>query len=185
MVDFDIAKAAGTCSMTGRGIEPGERFYTAVFESPEGFERRDFSEAAWQGPPEGSLCHFQTRMPSKDAPRRLFVGDEALIGFFTRLGETVDPAKLRFRFVLSLILLRKRILKYERTLRDGPREVWRMRLVRDKSLHDVENPSLTDEQIEALTGELGAILAAGADDDEAVAPGGEPIGEAAQKDAAP
>lgn len=112
------------------------------------------------------MCFFKTRMPRKEEPKRTFVDDDLLINFFTRLADSDDASKLRFRFVLSLILLRKRLLKYDRTIREGDVEHWEMRLMRDKSAHKVLNPRLNDDEIEDLTGQLGAILAGFVPDDD-------------------
>lgn len=158
MADYDISRATGKCTVTGRPFEEGEDFHTVILETAEGMERCDYSQEAWKGPPEGTLCHFKTRLPKKDEPRKTFVDNEVLINFFLRLVDTEDALKLRFRFVLSLILLRKRLLKYEKTLRDGDREFWEMRLTRDKSLHRVFNPSLNENEIEELSSELNTIL---------------------------
>lgn len=162
MIDFEVSRPVGRCFVSGREFAEGELFHSVLFETPQGFERRDYSEQSWQGPPEGALCCFQTRLPKREEKRRTFVDDDALLTFFARLADCTDEAKLRFRFVLSLILLRKRLLKYERTIRDGEREFWEMRCVRDKTSHKVFNPVLSDAEIQELTGELGAILAGGA-----------------------
>jgi hypothetical protein len=159
MSDFEVARAVGRCFVSGREIAPGEAFYTVLLETPQGFERRDYTSESWTGPPEGSFCHFKTRLPAKDQKKKTFVDDEVLIAFFHRLAASDEAIKQRFRFVLSLILLRKRLLKYERTIREGISEFWEMRLMRDKSVHRVFNPLLDDAQIAELTGQLGVILA--------------------------
>ena len=166
MTDFEVSRPAGQCSVTGRALDEGEPFYSVLFAVGEGFERKDYCEAEWDGPPEGALCFFKTRMPKKEEPKRTFVDDDLLINFFVRLADSDDSSKLRFRFVLSLILLRKRLLKYERTIREGGCEYWEMRLMRDKSAHKVLNPVLTDAEIEDLTNQLGAILAGYVPEDE-------------------
>lgn len=165
MTDFEVSRPVGQCSVTGRTFVEGEIFYSALFAAGEGFERKDYCEDQWAGPPEGALCFFKTRMPRKEEPKRTFVDDDLLINFFTRLADNDDASKLRFRFVLSLILLRKRLLKYDRTIREGGVEYWEMRLMRDKSAHKVLNPRLTDDEIEDLTGQLGSILAGFVPDD--------------------
>lgn len=157
--DYEVSRPAGKCHVSGRMIAEGERFHTAIIETPQGFERRDYAEDAWTGPPEGALCHFQTRLPKKEEHRKVFVGDEVLLNFFLQLGDAAEASRARFRFVLALILLRKRLLKYERTIREEGKEFWEMRLMRDRTLHRIFNPSLNDEQIHDLTRELGAVLA--------------------------
>lgn len=158
MAEYDLTKTTGQCSVTGRPFEAGETFYSVVLETPDGLERRDICEQAWQGPPEGTLCHFKTRMPQKDEPKKTFVDDTVLVEVFCGLADAKEPTKLRFRFVLALILLRKRLLKYERTLRQADGEYWEMRLTGSKSRHRVFNPVMEEAEIQAVSGELGVIL---------------------------
>lgn len=158
MTEYELTRTAGQCSVCGRAFADGEEFHCYVVETKDGYERCDVAQECWQGPPEEAVCHFKTRLTRKEKPRKTFVDNEVLIGFFLRLADNEEPFKQRFRFVLSLILLRKRLLKYERTLRENSREFWEMRLSRDKSLHKVFNPALSDAEIEGLTAELGSIL---------------------------
>ena len=158
MEKWEIARTSGVCSRTGRPLEEGEEYYVVLFEEGETFRRADCALSAWTGPPEGAFCHFKSRIPLRKPKKRLLVDDDLLINFFVRLAEETDESRLRFRFVLGLILMRKRLLRYETTLRDGEHEQWRMRLMRDQSLHQVMNPQLTDGQIEDVSRQIGAIL---------------------------
>ena len=81
-----------------------------------------------------------------------------LIGFFRRLEDETEPVRVQFRFVLALLLMRKRILQYESSTTTDGREVWEMLLTHDKSMHRVVNPHLTDDQIEDVSQQLTAIL---------------------------
>lgn len=160
MEQWEVAKCGGVCAATGRTMEPGEEHWAVLFEDGESFRREDFSVEAWDGPPDGAFCFFKTRVPVKEKKRRLLVDDEVLINFFTRLAGENEETRIHFRFVLALILMRKRLLKYEETDRSTEQEVWVMRLARDKEgpTHRVVNPRLNDEQIERVSRELGAIL---------------------------
>jgi hypothetical protein len=156
---WELQRSVGQCAATGRTLGEGEEFYTVLFEEGDTFRRLDYSAEAWQGPPEGSFCHFKTRMPVREKAKRLLVDDDLLVNFFLRLADESEPARVRFRFVLALILMRKRLLKYQgsdKTPEGG--EVWTMTLTRDQSAHRVVNPRLTDDQIEEVSRELTAIL---------------------------
>lgn len=159
MAQYEIAPLTGTCCSSGQQLQPGEAFYAVLLETPEGFERRDYSLAAWQGPPEGHFCFWKSRIPEKKEKKRLLVDNDVIVNLFIRLASAEQPIKLHFRFVLGLILMRKRLLKYDRTTThsDG-RECWWLRLVADGSMHEVLNPRLTDDQIHDVSRELGAIL---------------------------
>lgn len=159
MPDWRIERCAGECAKTGRQLAPGESYYVVLFEDGEGFRREDYSQEAWGKPPEGAFCCFKSRMPAKaKEKKRLLVDDEVLVNFFIRLKDETEPVRQQFRFVLALILMRKRLLKYEQTRRQGEQEVWHMRLTKDRSEHSVVNPRLADDQIEQVSRQLGSIL---------------------------
>lgn len=145
--------------MCGRSWSAGETFHSAVFEQPAGFERRDWCEGCWPGAPGEALCHFRTRAAERTEKKRLLVDDGVLLEFFTRLGEqSDDPIKRDFRFVLSLVLMRRRLLKYEGGERTGGEECWLLRRVGSNEVYRVVNPQLDESRIGLLTGELSAIL---------------------------
>jgi len=82
------------------------------------------------------------------------------MAFFDRLAAETDSEKVSFRFVLALVLMRKRRLKYDSTKLDHGREVWRLRVTGDKDLVEVVNPHLDQDRIETLTAQVGQILQA-------------------------
>jgi len=170
MTEYEIGKAIGRCAISGRELLAGETFYTALFERPDGFERRDYAAECWSEAPEGAFCTFKTRIVEKQQRRRAFVDDDVLVNLFLRLGECDDDNKRSFRFVLTLIMMRKRLLKYEQSLRNDAGETWQVRLTRDSSLHMVHNPRLDEEQVAAVSAELDGVLQ-GFGDDEAVTSG--------------
>lgn len=156
--NWEVGVAAGRCAVTGRVLEEGEEFYSALFEEGESFRRADYAVAAWTGPPESCFCHFKSRVPVKAKKKRLLVDNEMLVSFFTRLAGEAELIRVQFRFVLALILMRKRLLRYERTTTSDGTETWTLTLMTDKSEHQVVNPRLTDDQIESVSGQLGAVL---------------------------
>lgn len=158
MSDYDVSRTEGTCYATGRAFTEDEYFFSVILETDKGFERRDYALDAWEGPPEDAVCHFKTRMPRKEAPKRMFVDDSVLMTFFNRLEGTTEPAKQRFRFVLALILLRKRVLRYENSHREGDGELWIMRQIGDRKKHQVYNPGLSEDEIGEVTSQLGDVL---------------------------
>ena len=155
---WEVEGTTGRCAATGRVFEEGEEYYTVLFERGESFARADYSLDGWPGPPEGAFCFFKTRVPIKEKKKKLLVDNELLINFFARLADETEPIRVQFRFVLALILMRKRLLRYETTTNQDGIEVWDMALPRDQSRHRVVNPHLTDDQIEAVSQELTAIL---------------------------
>jgi hypothetical protein len=84
--------------------------------------------------------------------------DEGL-PFFERLAEETEQEKINFRFVLTLILMRKRRLKYDSSKLEDDKDIWRLKVVgSDKEFADVINPHLDEGQIEQLSSQLSQIL---------------------------
>ena len=124
---------------------------------------------------------WKTAVPSATTKKKLLVNDSVLTDLFLRLAEKTDPQDLRFRFVLALILMRKRILRYESTEPlpasrqppppenasppPPPAEVWLMTLrgseKEDRAPQPVKvvNPRLNPEQISDVSNQLSQILA--------------------------
>ncbi|HZZ44467.1 MAG TPA: hypothetical protein VFE58_16145 [Tepidisphaeraceae bacterium] len=156
---YEVGRPGGKCAVSGRDILPGDRFMAALRETPEGFERIDVSMEAWEEfDKTGLLGFWQTTMPHAEAKKKLFVDDEVLCGLFERLADTAEPAKLNFRFVLGLILMRKRMLVYESSRHDGDREIWSMRFKGREDRLDLLNPKLDEQQVMEVSQQLSEIL---------------------------
>ena len=156
--DWQVETRTGRCAVTGRTFEEKEAFYTVLFEEGDTFRRADYAVDAWGGPPEGSFCHYKSRVPAKETKKKLLVDDGMLIAFFNRLATDSEPVRVQFRFVLALILMRKRLLRYDASSIENEVETWAMTLLKDKSTHKVVNPQLTDDQIDGVSQQLTAIL---------------------------
>ena len=158
MSDWTINKPLGQCFGTGLKIDYGQDYYGALVQTEEGLQRRDFCADYWESQKPETFCYWKTRLPHPDQKKQLFVDDQMLVAFFERLEKETDPEKVSFRFVLALILMRKRILKYEGTKTQDDKEIWLLRTVGDKQICEVVNPHLNEEQIEQLSSQLGGIL---------------------------
>lgn len=129
-------------------------------ETSQGLERVDVSFAAWGNYEHAAaLAFWQTYMPSpNEAKKKMFVDDDVLCQLFERLVETQEQAKMNFRFVLGLILMRKRLLVYESTTHDGTAEIWTMRFRGRQEMLPLLNPHLREDQIADVTAQLDQVL---------------------------
>ena len=158
MDEWEIDKPLGQCYGTGRKIQYGEEYFGALVETAEGLQRRDFCADYWEKERPDAFYHWRTRLPHPDQKKQIFVDDEMLLAFFDRLARETEQEKINFRFVLALILMRKRRLKYDASRMDNDKEIWRLRFAGDKQTVEVINPHLDDEQIEQLSSQIGQIL---------------------------
>ena len=156
---YEVARPLGKCAVTGEMIPPGEKFMAALRETPLGFERVDVSLPAWPQFERGDVVAFwQATMPAQEQKKKLFVDDEVLCGLFERLKDACEPAKLNFRFVLGLILMRKKLLLYETSRTEEGRDVWEMRFKGREDRLDLLDPKLNESQMAEVSQQLGQIL---------------------------
>ena len=156
---WQVERPGGRCAGCGRSIPPGETYVGALRETPAGFERLDVGAECWDELEKSNLIgDWRTVMPSpNDKPKR-FVDDGLLLEMFHRLENAEEPARLNFRFVLGLLLMRKRLLTYQSSRHDAGREVWAVRVKGSDEPADLVNPDLNDEQVADVTRQLGDVL---------------------------
>ena len=158
MSDWEIDKPLGRCYGTGQKIEPGREYYGALVETERGLERRDFCMDYWDKEKPSVFCHWKTKLASPEQKKQMFVDDEMLMAFFDRLAGETEQERVNFRFVLALVLMRKRRLKYDSAVFEGEKEIWHLRVAGDKQIVEVVNPHLDEGQIEQLSSQIGQIL---------------------------
>lgn len=154
MIDYRIEPSTRRCCISGRELRPGERFYSVLVEEDGKFLRKDYSAEAWPGPPPDAFSFWMGRLNPPTGPRRPPIDDDMLMDCFQRLEGQWEPSRLRFRYVIALLLMRRRRLKFEATQQDGPQELLVLRGTRDGGRHLVVNPNLTDEELETVQDEV-------------------------------
>jgi hypothetical protein len=158
MDEWEIDKPLGQCYGTGRKIGPGEEYFSTLVETDQGLQRRDFCAEYWNGEKPDVFCYWKTKLPQPDQKKHIFVDDQMLMAFFERLEKETEQEKINFRFVLALILMRKRRLKYDSSKTENNMEIWRLRMTGENDFVEVLNPNLDQQQIEQLTSQIGEIL---------------------------
>ena len=158
MEQWKVQRTSCKCGGTEKELLPGEEIYAALVETEEGFERIDFCKEFWEAAPPQVYCYWKYKIPVKEEKQKLLVDNNVLTNVFLRLAGEDQEKKINFRFVLALILMRKRILKYDTTVIQDEKEIWKMKMVKDPNLHDVVNPHMDDEKIQEVSHELSSIL---------------------------
>ena len=160
MTDYDIQAPSRVCSATGRELKPGDRFFAALTEEAGKLVRADFAADAWTGPPQGAVAYWSGKVPAAgQKPRKPVVNDEVLLDCFDRLKDSADPDGLNFRYVATLLLMRRKRFKFEDAARDEQgRDVLIVRDARGGAVHHVIDPRLTDEQVATVQAEVFRVL---------------------------
>jgi hypothetical protein len=154
MLDYEIQPNTRRCAATGRDLQAGEKYHSVLIEHDGKLVRQDFADAAWANPPFGAFCFWTGRVPSKDQARKMRIDADLLLDCFQRLDESAGTDKVNFRYVLALLLIRSKRLKYlESRMQDG-REFLRLSCLRGGGHYDVVNPGLTEQELAAVQEEV-------------------------------
>ena len=161
--EYEIARITGVCTACSRQFEPEEEIVAAVSEQGDQLVRQDYCPPCWE--PRAAqeadklLGVWRTTVPRPQEKKKQLVDDEVLVNFLERLEGTEDPSKINFRFVLALVLMRKRVLIYDRMDKtaDGV-EIWTMHLKGSDAPLKIVNPQMDDEKIAEVSRQLGEII---------------------------
>ena len=122
--DWNIRSRAEVCDATGKPFQEGEIFYTALFREEDEFRRADLCEDAWNArssdptaPVAFSSWRSKFEPPAPPPPEPLPRDDAE--GMLRRLLESNDPAHVNTRYLLAVMLERKRILRPQPSVEKG------------------------------------------------------------------
>lgn len=157
MTELTLPASNWRCHGTGRDLRPGERYYGVLLEEPAGVVRRDYSAEAWPGPPSDSIGHWIGRVPVGGGRTRPAIDDDMLMDCFRRLEGAVETSRVNFRYIVALLLLRRKRLKPDDGGRDtlGP-VLWFRDLKGDR--HEVRDPQLSESELEAVQDEVFRVI---------------------------
>ena len=161
--DYEISRPNRLCCRCGTSFAAGQEFMAAVREDGEAFVREDCCLGCWEasGPADGPevVGVWRARVPAPREKKHLFVDDAVLIEFLDRLAGSEEPARVSFRFVLTLVLMRKKLLVYDGSATgDDGRETWTLHWKNRDDPIAVINPQLDDDKIAQVAGQLGALF---------------------------
>jgi hypothetical protein len=157
MIDYQIQAPTRRCAATGRELHPGERFFTVLLDEGARFVRQDYAAEAWTGPPPGTFSFWTGRVPPLEN-RRPRIDDELLVDCFRRLEGQDDPGRVNFRYVVALLLMRRKRFRFEEARVEAGREILCLRCARTRTAYQVINPRLTEEQMVAVQEEVFRVL---------------------------
>lgn len=160
MVDFDISRCSRRCAATDRELKAGETCFSVLSDETGQTIRRDYSAEAWTGPPAGALGWWKSTVVDPNAKRMHWAPSDVMLNYFVQLAD--NPAVEDARYVLGLLLVRRRILRSETTEQDASgREVLVLYCPRTESEHRVPVAPPTAERAEAIQQELAQLLQTG------------------------
>lgn len=156
-MDYFVQHFSRRCATTGRELREGETFYSVLAHSGKEIERRDYSVESWQGPPPGVVAWWKSQVPNRVAKKAQMAPNDVLWNYFLELEANEDQHDALY--VLSLLLIRRRVLRLEgKQTQDDGSEWMTLYSPRDESTHQVPEIALTDERILEIEQQLTGLL---------------------------
>ncbi|MDZ4817610.1 MAG: hypothetical protein SGJ20_01415 [Planctomycetota bacterium] len=112
-MDYDIQRGTRHCAVSQRELKPGEVFYSVLRSSGSQIVREDFSGEVWQGPPADTVGWWKSQVPTSDAKKFHWAPNDVMLQLFEDLEN--EPEQSDLRYVLTLLLIRRRVLRLEDT----------------------------------------------------------------------
>ena len=155
--DWEIKSRAHQCSRSGREFVDGEFFYTLLIREGEGFRREDLSEEAWKERNDNiqPFSFWRSKYdPPAPPPAEPLPRDDAE-GLLRRLIQENDPAYANVRYILALMLERKRVI---RPLESSDDDMLVYEHLSTGETLVLANPKLSFDRIPEVQREVSALL---------------------------
>lgn len=162
--DYSISRCTRKCAISGRGLEPGENYYSVIVPQDDDLVRIDIAASQWTGPGEHAIGWWRSKMPVATAHRTRPAPNGVLLDTLSELLER--PGKESLAYLLALLLVRRRVLQEEQPSHplasaapsDAARTHWNLTCPADGRQWMVTITIPTPEQLEALQEELKGLL---------------------------
>ena len=158
MTDYQIQTNTRKCSITGRELQPGEKYFSVLFDENGAFVRRDYCAESWTVVPEGAYSFWAGRLPLESDARRPPIDDEMLFDCLRRMEAEIEPAKIKFRYVVALLLMRRKRLKFVETRHEDDRDLLILQSAQKGERITVIDPQLSDQEMNAVQDEVFEVL---------------------------
>lgn len=161
--EYNVSKSATACFKCSGALKAGDELIATLREVGDDFQRQDFCLACGQGQdavdPNGLIGLWHSKVPQPNEKKKLFIDNDLLLNFFHRLEDAQEPAKINFRYVLALVLMRKKILIYDGSQKQADGQcVWNMRMRGSDRKLQVTDPGMDESKIAEVSQHLGEIL---------------------------
>ncbi|MGL4942573.1 MAG: hypothetical protein ACRC46_05210 [Thermoguttaceae bacterium] len=108
----DIPRLGRLCAATQVELVAGDVYYSVLVHGLRDLERYDYAAAAWNGPPAECVGWWRSRVPREGAKSGKLAPNDVLLAVFDEL--TSQPGQEELVYILTLLLLRRRLFRYER-----------------------------------------------------------------------
>ncbi len=169
---YELGRFSGVCAATQEVIQTSQEFVAAlvdaVDEAGQPIVRRvDYSAVQWDrgARPEALICFWRSFAPAPGDRKQTFVDDETLLEMVQRMADETDARRRGFRWILALVLLRRKVIRLDGIVHEDGVEYWAFR-PRGSDAESlpirIANPGVRADEMRELADQLGEVIRADA-----------------------
>ena len=158
-MEWYINKGSKTCFLCERTFVEEEVYVSALFDENNTFIRKDFCVECWDKKDEVVVfSYWKTKVPKKPEVVQRHANIDVFYDLFNKLENENDLSRVNFRYVLSLYLMRKKVLKLKTTHKSNGNEYLVLYNSKEGKDTEVLKPQLNKEEVLAVTDEIGKLV---------------------------
>jgi hypothetical protein len=165
MTEWDIQSRGNACTVCQRPFADKEAYHTLLSIDASGYQRRDLCGGCYASAPrDGVLSYWQGEYKVPPPPPPEPIQKETAETLLRKLVESTDPAHAATRYILAVMLERKRILKHRDTVREeNGAELLVYEHARSGESFTIPDPHLRLDELTQVQEEVAALLHPGAE----------------------
>lgn len=162
--DYKIGRRGGACGGCAAALAPGAPASSALYRDPAGgetaFVRKDFCAACFEDPARrGEPFSWWTALVPQPEEKKAVFDVGVAREFLLRLLKEDAPERASLRYLLALLLMRKKAVKVgDQFVKDGV-EVMVLSVPPDESVFEVACMEIDEAEATKLRDELGRLFA--------------------------
>ncbi len=158
-MEWSINRGSHICFLCERIFPEEEVYLSALYDENNEFLRRDFCIECWdKRDSKNSFSHWKTKISKKPEKVEKYAKTDVFYDLFTKLENEEDLSRVNFRYVLSLYLMRKKVLKLKSSHKSNENEYLVLHNVKKDNDTEVLKPTLNEEEVLAVTDEIGKLI---------------------------
>lgn len=171
MTEWDIQPRSDACTACQKPFADKQTYHTLLATHGPGYARRDLCADCFAGADRDGVISYwqgQYKLPPPPAPEP--IQKETAETLLRKLLESQDPAQAAARYILAVMLERKRVLRHRDTVQNGGQEVLVYEHASTGESFTLPDPHLRLDQLEEVQRQVAELLQpATADSEKTVA----------------
>ena len=160
MLDFEVQRFTRVCAKTDRALKPGDSFYSVLVRDGASVSRQDVIADAWDGPPDDCLAWWKSEVPDPKSKKTHWAPHDVMLHYFAELQDQADrPDQADVRYVLTLLMIRRRIFRLEETETDDEgHETMILFCPRNETEYRVDVTTVSRDRAKEIQGLMAQLL---------------------------